>query len=122
MGAVVITLADPGPNPVDYFGSRKIVFGTLTMSAAYAEGGDSFTAGQLGLERVDYIGIAALSNGGAPATGVVVAPKLPTDTGFTAAGTIQAFETGAAVSGPLAEVAAATNLSAYTAPFIAMGF
>ena len=119
MGNVVVTLANPGPDPVDYFGSRKVVFGTLNLSADYATGGDAYTAGQFGLERVDALLISQPGDGSA--TSWMLAPTLPTTSGLTAAGVIQAYG-GAAAATALEEAAAATDLHTFIANFLAIGF
>lgn len=118
MGTVVVTIANPGPDPVDYFGSRKVVFGTLHLSTSYATGGDSYTAGQFGMERIDMLEIAQPGDGNT--TSWMLAPILPTTVGQSAAGKIQAFGTGSG-AGALAE-AGNIDLSSFVANFLAIGF
>jgi hypothetical protein len=108
MGATTFTPSADAFSPKDS-NEGWSVRGTITMSSSYATGGDSITAAELGLGTIKFIEIAAATGAG------YVLSYNPTN------GTIQAFETGAALSGPLAEVASATNLSAVSATAIAYG-
>lgn len=78
---------------------------TAAMSATYATGGDTLTQ-PAGIKGKNLIAVF-INN-------PVVGGRLYSWNGSAAAPTIQAWVTGAALSGVLAEVAAATNLSAVT--------
>lgn len=118
MGAVVVTISTP--NPVDFFGSQKVVFGTLHLSTSYATAGDTFTNGQFGLEEITFLSINT-GNGASLTTAWQLVANLPTSTGLTAAGTIQAFGT-AGSAGALAEASSNTDLHTFTANFMAVGW
>lgn len=120
MGAITVTLLNPG-DITAYFGDRKIVFGTIQMSSSYAAGGDTFTAGQFGFEHLDYLDVGLAANANPGTAFLILAPILPTATGLTAGGHMQALVSGASLSGPFTENAVA-NISAYTAPFMAIGW
>jgi hypothetical protein len=108
MGATTFTPSPDAFSPKDS-NEGWSVRGTITMSNSYATGGDSITPAQLGLGTIKFMEVAA-------ATGLgYVLSYNPTS------GTIQAFETGASLSGPLAEVASTTNLSAVSATLLAYG-
>jgi hypothetical protein len=105
MGATTFTPSPDAFSPKDS-NEGWSVRGTITMSNSYATGGDSITPAQLGLGTIKFMEVAA-------ATGLgYVLSYNPTS------GTIQ---TGASLSGPLAEVASTTNLSAVSATLLAYG-
>ena len=108
MGTATFTLQE-----TDYFGSRKAVMGLLAFSSTYTQGGDTITPGQFGLERIDTItGAGSFANTSGDT--VAVSFNKGTTTGFTATGySIQAFGAGTGGSG-ITEIAANTNLSAYS--------
>lgn len=106
MGACTFTPDPDGYAPLDP-NRGWAVTGTVFLSASYATGGDTLTAAQLGLGRIKQIQIDAIG---------------PYDYAYNATtGKVQAFWTGAALSGVLAEVTATTNLSAIPAQVEAWG-
>lgn len=117
MGNGTVTLSG---DPLDFGISRKYVFGTLALSSSYATQGDSFTAGQFGLEKIDFLTMDTGTPGTAT-TAYVLAWTPATTTGQTAAFKIQAFQSGGAAA-PLAEVGAGVNLTTFTADFMAVGW
>ena len=50
MGAISVS-----SRAYDIFGNKQEVSGQLTMSSSYATNGDTFTAGQFGLARLDRL-------------------------------------------------------------------
>lgn len=79
--------------------------GTYTGPASYATGGDLLSAAELALGKIDILTMEALSNGSA-----VLIPRYNYTTGK-----LMVFDMAGA------EVTAATNLSGYSARFIADG-
>lgn len=111
MGTVTVT-AD---NPQDFqrMGHLDSIRGTITMSNSYATGGDTITPLQLGFGEIDMMVVETVTPGG-----YVVSPvMLPNSNSYK----IQIFETGAALSGPLAEVGSGTDLHLQTFRFWALG-
>lgn len=87
---------------------RKI--GGYTGPASYATGGDPITAGELGMARLELLLLSAATNGTLYRTLVFVPNTV------TGGGTIRWLD---ATNGT--EIAAAANLSTYTARFEAIG-
>lgn len=106
MGACTFTASPDAYSPSDS-NLGWTVNGSITLSNSYATGGDTLTAAQLGLGTIKGIQIS-------PASGYVFAYNSGT-------GKVQAYETGAALSGVLAEAANGTNLSAISAGVEAWG-
>lgn len=112
MGAVVVvSVSSEG----DLTLSKRIVIGTLHLSTSYASGGDTFTVGQFGLEKIDFMSLNLGLNSGDVTKAILLTPILPaTATGSAAAGTIQAFWSAASATF-LAE--ASGDLHAYVANY-----
>lgn len=47
-----VTVPDAGRTVI---GNKRLVFGTLSLAGTYATGGGALTAGDLGLDKIDYI-------------------------------------------------------------------
>lgn len=95
MGAAVPSKVKPAKSKAKV---SKVVDATVTFSASYATGGDTFLPGQLGLNRVAMISQPADTNTAAHGAQIVLG-------GTPSAPTLKVFR------GSNAEVAAATNLS-----------
>ena len=50
--ALTITVPDAGRTVI---GNKRLVFGTLTFTGTYGTGGEDLTAGDLGLDKIDFI-------------------------------------------------------------------
>ena len=92
----------------------------LTSSGTYAAGGDSVTAAELGLKRI--LGVVNLSGVGAAST-----PTTAEAVCFTVAAdgqsvTVRLYETGSAVSGPLAEKGAEAVLTGQSFNVMVVGY
>jgi hypothetical protein len=119
MGAITVSVSD-----TDERGSRKTVYGTISMSNSYATGGDSFTLSQFGLSSM-----AALTLG----TGVDTTNKnaawllscsgLPIGSALTSTGKIQAWTAASSTGGgdALTEATSTTDLHLIVAQFVAEG-
>ena len=62
MGACTVTITD---NTV--WGNKRVVYGTIAGSSSYAQGGETFTLAQLGLNALDDMSIRNGFTGSAPA-------------------------------------------------------
>jgi len=104
------------PSVSDQLGHHRRVTGTLTMSAAYVAGGDTFTAAQFGLGLVTDLWIqpSTIARG---TTGWVFSPTLNAD---LQGGFVQLLGTGASDNAALGE-AANGDYSTVTARFNAWG-
>jgi len=120
VGAITVAVSNT-TEPVDYFGSRKVVFGTITMSSNYQAGGDTFTLSQFGLEELSYLDIGPTAVNGTP-NSYVLSVAYPNATGGAANGAILAFGSSNTSGAAFPQVANNTNLSAYTAQFMAIGW
>lgn len=89
----------------DATATRLRRLGVYTGPASYATGGDALSAADLGLGRVDVLHLEPLTNG----TAILLARYDYTNA------KVKVFDMAGA------EVSAATNLSTYTARFIADG-
>ena len=83
--------------------------------ASYATGGQTFTAADVGLSRIDFCIASAFFNG----TNYVVADLPATSADGTQI--LRFLWTGPAISGVLAQVTAATALAAYTGTLMVFG-
>lgn len=105
------------PDGIDASGHKTRIIGTLTLSADYQTGGDTFDPGQLGLAVLDQLilGFGRDPNSGAS----LIACRQTNDTPLqasttsTPAGKIQAFTA--------LDAEATGNLSAFVVPFVAWG-
>jgi len=88
----------------------SIVTGTLNLGASYATGGVAVAASQIGLSNIFQMDVAP--------SGGFVFEYVPTG---ASGGVVKAYETGAALSGVLAEAANAANMSAINPRFTAFG-
>jgi len=109
MGALTITER----KPPQYVGNQKRVRATCTPSSSYATGGETFTAVNFGLSRLDY---------------VEVEPSLREITGYLpvwnesrTAPKIVMLCAGANAGDPLVEETATTDLSTFPFRMIAVG-
>lgn len=82
----------------------------LTSGANYVQGGTSITAAQVGLKNIEYANPLGLAAATAGATAYAVSFKRQTDGSVK----MYVYASGAALSGALGEVAAATDLSTFT--------
>jgi len=89
-------------------GSRKEVVGVITSDSSYATGGEAVTLAQLGLSRLDYLIVTA---------GI---GYLPTWDGSLTAPKVLLYRQTAATSAFI-EVPSATDMSATTVRFYAIG-
>lgn len=111
MGAIAVTITRQ-----TVFGDMRCTYGTFTMSSSYAAGGDTFTPQQFGMNSLQHIEIAGGQAITATPTAFDVVPNIAL-TKMIALGTNAT--PGAAVAE--VEVTAATNLSGFTAAFMAWG-
>jgi len=91
-------------------GSRKEVRGVVTFDSSYPTGGEAVSLADLGLNRLDWLDVTTV-NGNVPAwDGSTSAPK------------IKLYWVDTTTDGaPLAEVPSATDVSATTVRFHAIG-
>lgn len=95
------------------FGDRRVRFFTVTWDSSYATGGESLTAGDVGLQRIDFL-VAEPAAASAGTSAHVVKYDYTNSK-------LQAFETGAAVDSPLKEATAAADLSATPCRIMVVG-
>lgn len=114
MAAITVTVQ----NTAEYTSSRKIVFGTITLSSNYQAGGDSFTLSQFGMEGLDYLDLGTATN--ATPLALLLNAVYPNATGGSAAGNIESFTPSN--TNTLQQVANSTNLAGYSAAFMAIGW
>lgn len=107
----------------DYFGMRRVKFGTITMSSSYATTGDTILVSAFGMDVIDFIdfNLAQASGGGTTAVALAIGQSITLPFGpSTGTLKIQAYwSTNAAAAFP--EVSNATNLSTYSALCIVYG-
>lgn len=92
------------------FGALFALFGTVTLSSSYATAGDTLAASTVGLTKITRVAVHGPSNGGY---------AIRSDLSGTGA-LIEAFAQDA--GGALAEVAAATDLSAEAVEVVVYGY
>lgn len=98
----------------EVFGSSRILFATLTFSSNYAAGGESLTAADLGLKRLDFITFTGV----APATALTTA-DVP---GYNyATNKVLMYQTGSAADAPLAEKGAEAYITGCNVRIMAVG-
>lgn len=95
------------------FGDRRVRFFTVTWDSSYATGGESLTAGDVGLSRIDFVMAEPAAAAAGTAAHVVKYDYTNSK--------LQAFETGAAVDSPLKEATAAADLSATPCRIMVVG-
>lgn len=89
-------------------GSRKEVFGAITFDSSYATGGEAVTLTQLGLDRLDWVQVAAGNGYLAVWDGSVTTPKV-------------LLYRQTASTGALIEVPSTTDVSSVVVRFRASG-
>ena len=117
-GAITVTTSSTtfAPNVDDQLGHHRRIGGTLTMSAAYVAGGDTFTAAQFGLGLIDDLWVqpATVTRG---TTGWLFSVTINSD---HKGGFIQLLGTGASDNAALGE-AANGDYSTFSSRFNAWG-
>lgn len=108
MGACTVTLIDS-----TVFGNKRVSRGNITGSSSYAQGGETFTAAQMGLRTIDFLLVSAGFSGSGPAASFDLVTDLTNSKLL--------FFGGAAAGVASQEAAAAANTSVQTNQYMAIG-